>query len=520
MVILIHQEVAQIFQLKNISSVHHLNQIMKIFNVEQIRAWDAFTIQNEPISSLDLMERASLAFVRCFCDQFVNTRPVSIFCGKGNNGGDGLAIARILSQKSYNVKVFIVEHSDNASVDFEANLKKLEDHLKPASIRSKEDLTDFSPNVVLIDALLGSGLSRPATGILADVINVLNETRNKIISVDIASGLYVDKSNDKDDVIIKPHCTISFQVPKIAFMMPQNAAYVGEWHVVDIGLSSDYYRNTQTPHYFTDKSEAESKIIPRQKFSHKGTFGHALVLAGSHGKMGAAVLATRACLRSGVGLLNMHIPGCGYEIAQISVPEAMVSVDSDHLHLTQLPDLDSFSAIGIGPGIGQEKVTADMFEKLLETIKVPLIIDADALNILSKNPELLEKLPAQTVLTPHPKEFERLAGKNVSEYNRLEIAKDFAQKYQIIICLKGANTAVILSNGEVHFNSTGNAGMATGGTGDVLTGIITALLAQKYAPSDAAILGVYQHGLAGDRGAVKKGQSALIASDVVDNLGW
>ena len=493
---------------------------MKIFSVEQTSALDAYTIQNEPISSLDLMERASTAFVRWFCEQFVNTRPISIFCGKGNNGGDGLAIARLLCQKSYCVKVFIIEHSENSSEDFQANQLRLKNHLDATIIRSREDLPSFHANEIFIDALLGSGLSRPATGILADVINFLNYAPNKVISVDIASGLYIDKQNDTDDAIVKPHCTVSFQLPKLAFMMPQNAAFVGNWHIVDIGLNEEYIKSTPTSFYYSDKFSAEAKVTPRQKFSHKGTFGHALIFAGSYGKMGAAVLSGRACLRSGVGLLSIHIPACGYDIMQISVPEAMVTVDPEFKYLSTPPDLESYSAIGIGPGIGQDDFTVKMLEELIKKIKAPLIIDADALNILSQNPSLLDKLPKETILTPHPKEFQRLAGKSDNEYHRLELARNFAKKHNVIICLKGANTAVVLSNGDVHFNSTGNAGMATGGTGDVLTGIITALLAQGYSPSTAAILGVYEHGLAGDKAAEKKGQSALIASDVIDCLGW
>ena len=493
---------------------------MKIFNTEQIRQADAYTIANEPISSLDLMERASTAFVRWFCDQFVNTRPVAIFCGKGNNGGDGLAIARLLCERSYQVKVFIIEHSVNASDDFQENLIKLKNHTTPIQIHGSGDIPKLPVNTIIIDAILGSGLSRPATGILAEVISVLNRASNKIISVDIASGLYADKPNDKADVIIKPHCTVSFQFPKLAFMLPQNAEFVGNWHVVDIGLHPEYIKNTSTPYYYTDHPAAEKLLIPRKKFSHKGTFGHALILAGSFGKLGAAVLSGKACLRSGVGLLTMHIPECGYDIMQISIPEAMTTVDSNHKHLTQLPDVSSYSAIGIGPGLGQEKSSALMLEKLLITTSARLVIDADALNLLAQNPHFLDFLPAETILTPHPKEFQRLAGESADEFARLELARDFAKKHQVIVCLKGANTAVILSNGDVHFNSTGNAGMATGGTGDVLTGIITALLAQGYSPENAAILGVYQHGLAGDRAAEMKGMSAMIASDVIDNLGW
>lgn len=493
---------------------------MKIFNVEQIRAMDAYTITHEPIASIDLMERASQAFVRWFCNQYVNTRPIAVFCGKGNNGGDGLAIARILSACGYDMQVFIVEYTLNATDDFRQNLSRLGNHLTPRRIQSENDLPQLSKQVVCIDALLGSGLSRPVEGLLSVVIEYLNSLPNRLIAVDIASGLYADQPNAPSDIIIKPRYTITFQLPKLAFLLPQNAEYVGEWRVVDIGLSAEYIAGTSSPYHFTDKSEAEKHIKPRQKFSHKGTFGHAVLIAGSYGKMGAAILSGRACLRSGVGLLTMHVPACGYEIMQISVPEAMTTVDDAEKYISEVPDLASATAIGVGPGIGQDTATVKALEKILGQAKVPVIIDADALNILSANRHLFYKLPENTILTPHPKEFQRLAGESINEYERLEKARAFSARYKAIICLKGANTAVVLPNGEVHFNSTGNPGMATGGTGDVLTGIITSLLAQKYDPADAAILGVYQHGIAGDRAAAARGQTALIASDVVEHLGW
>jgi NAD(P)H-hydrate epimerase len=498
---------------------------MKILNVKQIRALDAYTIENEPISSLDLMERASQAFVRWFCNQFVSTRPIAIFCGKGNNGGDGLAIARILDTQGYDVQVFIVDYTNVASADFESNLARLGDHLQPASIASQESFPTLTANTICIDALLGSGLSRPAEGLLADIIHFINKLPNKTVSVDIASGLYPDQSNEETDAIIRPQFTVSFQFPKLAFLMPQNARYVGSWHLVDIGLNEDFIRGLETPYHYTDKQAAEKLIKPRDKFSHKGTFGHALLMAGSYGKMGAAVLSGKACLRSGVGLLTMHIPSCGYDIIQISLPEAMAFTDADPKHLSEVADLEPYSAIGIGPGVGKEPATVNVLEKMLgklnqDEAKVKLVIDADALNILSENRHLLEKLPENAVLTPHPKEFQRLAGDSKDEFERLQNGIGFAEKHNVIICLKGANTAVILPNGEVHFNSTGNAGMATGGTGDVLTGIVTSLLAQKYEPAQAAILAVYQHGLAGDRAAEQRGETALIAGDLVERLSW
>ena len=493
---------------------------MKILNAEQIRALDAHTIKNEPISSLDLMERASHAFVNWFINCFDVSKSVSIFCGKGNNGGDGLAIARLLSGKGFQVRIFVIEYSEKGSDDFKQNLERLEGKLQVQFIHESHAMPELQSDQIVLDALLGSGLSRPITGLLKEVIQRINDATGTIISIDIASGLYVDKPNDKSDTIIKPNHTVTFQLPKLAFMMPQNAEFTGDWHVVDIGLEKEFIEHTPTPYYYTDKSSGEALTKNREKFSHKGTFGHALIFAGSYGKMGAAVLSSRACLHSGAGLLTVHIAECGYEILQISLPEAMLSVDRNQRNITELPELDSYSAIGIGPGIGQEPLTVRILDELLEQIKAPLIMDADALNILSKHPDLLDKLPAKTILSPHPKEFQRLAGASNNEFDRLELARNFAKKHNVIIILKGAYTAVILTNGDVHFNSTGNAGMATGGSGDVLTGILTALLAQKYTPENAAIFGVYQHGLAGDRAAERKTKTAMIASDIIENLGW
>jgi len=493
---------------------------MKILNAEQIRSLDAYTINNEPISSVDLMEKASKAFVSWFVNCFDVSRSVLVFCGKGNNGGDGLAIARLLVDNGFQVQVFVIAYTETASADFTKNLERLKEYLNANTIVAAGDIPDLHSDQILIDGILGSGLSRPVTGLAGEVINRINAAGSTIVSVDIASGLYIDKANEKSDTIIKPDHTVTFQLPKLAFMMPQNAAFVGDWHIVDIGLDKTFIEKSDTTYYYTDQFTAESLIQKREKFSHKGTFGHALIFAGSYGKMGAAVLSSKACLHSGAGLLTVHIPECGYEILQISLPEAMLSVDRHQRNLTETPELDAYSAVGIGPGIGQEPLTVRMFDELLEQVKSPLIVDADALNILSKHPDLLEKLPAKTILSPHPKEFQRLAGESENEFDRLELAKNFAKKHQVIIILKGAYTAVVLTNGDVHFNSTGNPGMATGGSGDVLTGILTALLAQKYSPENAAVFGVYQHGLAGDRAAGKKTTTAMIASDIIENLGW
>lgn len=493
---------------------------MKILTAEQIRTLDAHTIQNEPIASLDLMERAAQAFVRWFCACYDNHRKIIIFCGKGNNGGDGLAIGRLLTNKGYSVAVYVVQYTETGSKDFQANLQRLDTCLPVVSIHNRGDIPELPEDCLVIDALLGSGLSRPVSGMLREVVEALNQSPSEVISVDIASGLYADKPNQKEDPIVRPDHTVSFQLPKLAFMMPHNGAYTGQWHLVDIGLSESFISREPTPYYYTDPVTAEKLIRKREKFSHKGTFGHALLIAGSYGKMGAAQLSGHACLRSGVGLLTMHIPRCGYTIIQIAIPEAMASVDIHEQLITSLPNLDTYSGIGVGPGIGKDPQTLRALEKLVVEAKTPMVWDADALNLLSENPHLLEKLPENTILSPHPKEFQRLAGESSNDYERLELARSFAQKHSVIVCLKGAHTAVVLPDGNVHFNATGNSGMATGGTGDVLTGVLTALVAQGYPSAEAARLGVYQHGVAGDRAAQARSQVSMIASDIVEYLSW
>jgi NAD(P)H-hydrate epimerase len=492
---------------------------MKILSAIQIRELDAYTIQNEPIISLDLMERASLSFVEWFINRFDNTTKAILFCGTGNNGGDGLAIARMLLERKYQIQTFIVRYVKSSTTDFELNLKRLKSFIPVQDVFTETDIPVIDTDLIVIDAIFGSGLNRPATGIAAQVIHSINQSKATVVAVDIPSGLYVDTYNP-DDAIIEADFTISFQLPKLSFLLPENAKYVGEWHITSIGLHAVAIQKAQTPYYYTDAALIKSFIKRRDKFSHKGTFGHALLIGGSYGKMGAAVLATKSCLRSGIGLLTVHIPACGYEIMQISAPEAMALVDKENKLISDvdIQDIEKYTAVGIGPGMGTTSQTADGFKKFLEQASKPLVIDADGLNLLSANKEWLSLLPEESILTPHPKEFERLAGKTANEYERLNVLKKFCSDYKINLVLKGAHTAVANASGDVYFNSTGNPGMATGGSGDVLTGIITALLAQGYPPFEAAVVGVYFHGLAGDKAASNKGYNALIASDIIEYL--
>ncbi|MBF9252903.1 NAD(P)H-hydrate dehydratase [Pontibacter sp. 172403-2] len=493
---------------------------MKLLTAAQTREADAYTIAEKNITSLELMERAAKAFAGWFENKFQPTEQVSIFCGPGNNGGDGLAVARLLLERSYQVQVLIVGDTAKASADFKANLDRLPPQVKQQHIQQEQDIPDVSANGCIIDALFGTGLNRPVTGIYAKVIARLNDSGATITAIDIPSGLYADSQTPPESAIVKASYTISFQLPKLAFLLPQHEAYVGEWHVVPIGLSEKFISQADTHLYYTMQQDVQQLLKPRKKFSHKGLYGHALLLAGGFGKMGAAVLASRACLRAGVGLLTIQAPAAGYDILQTAVPEAMTLVDKNRRHLSHLPpETDKYNVIGVGPGIGTERVTKTAIGQLLATSTQPLVIDADAINIIGSSDKLQAQLPENKVIfTPHPKEFERLVGKSNNDYDRLQDMLEFCRIHTCYMVLKGSNTAIGTPHGNIYFNTTGNPGMATGGTGDVLTGVITALVAQQYSLEDACRLGAYVHGLAGDLAMKTVGEISMTASDVIDHL--
>ena len=496
--------------------------MMKLLNTEQIRQADEYTILHEPVSSLNLMERAANAFVT----QLIKEHPDKkirkhIFCGNGNNGGDGLAIARLLLSKGHQAEVYTFK-SKKYSEDYSENLSRLSVKYKKHIhiINDINFINKISSDEIIIDAIFGTGLNKPIqkNTLQYQVIEKINQQNfNVLISVDIPSGLFADQHSE--GIALKACKTYTFQFPKLAFLFPENGMYVNDFTVLDIGLHPDYITQAKTSFYFLTKEDVQQKLHLRKKYSHKGTYGHALIIAGSYGKMGAAVLSAKACLRSGCGLVSTHIPACGYEMMQTAFPEAMCSMDKNAKHLTVFPSDEKYNTIAVGPGIGTHLSTIKALEVFLKQYKQPIVADADALNILSKKKPLLKLLPANSILTPHPKEFERMAGTWKNDFERLSLQQSFSKKHKVIIVLKGANTSISDTNGEVYFNSTGNAGMATGGSGDVLTGIITGFLAQQYTPLDSAILGVYMHGLAGDLALQQQSMESLIASDIIDNLG-
>ena len=492
---------------------------MKILSAEQIRALDKYTIEQQQITSIDLMERAAGKFTEAILELINITDTVYVFCGMGNNGGDGLAVARMLIAEGFKaVKVYVVKHSDKPSADFLVN----EERLKPLTainyIADNAQIPEIDKHAVVIDAIFGSGLSRPAEDIAASVIHKINDSGCPVYAIDIPSGLYCDRVNGDKDSVIQATATFTFHAPKLTFLLANNAKYVSYFNVLDIGLSKDYEAGIEVANEYVDDELIAGMFHKRGKFSHKGNFGHALISAGSYGKMGAAVLSVSAALRSGAGLVTAHIPKSGYDIMQTSNPEAMVVVDANDIELTGIAGLEKFTTVGVGPGIGKDERTADFFERMMRAFHKPMVIDADGLNIISDYHYLRDLIPGGSVLTPHPGEFKRLFGDSHDDLLKIQKQVNFSKQHNTVIVLKGANTSISTPSGKMYFNSTGNPGMAKGGSGDVLTGVITALMAQGYGAEKAAVIGVFVHGRAGDIAAEVLGQTGMTARDIVQFL--
>lgn len=484
---------------------------MKVLSAKEMREADAYTISHEPVSSFDLMWRAA---TKC-CEWIRGYQPqksLTFVCGPGNNGGDGLCIAAMLKD-TRDVTVFVIPGKTTA--DFEMALSKaLGEGIVVNDLNDAGDIL-LSKNTIVVDAIFGTGLNKPVSGKIAGYIDRINESGCEIISIDIPSGLFADTPTE--GFSIHADHTLTFQSPKLAFFFPENEKRVGTFHILNIDLHQTFIDSISKDIYYITPDLVRKILLPRARFSHKGTYGKSLMLAGSHGKMGAAVLAARACLRSGTGLLTLFVPRGGYAVIQSSVPEAMCMTDEDENNITRLPDLDSFDAVGAGPGIGTEYRTCEVINNLTRKSN-KFVLDADALNILSMHRERIPVFLHECILTPHPGEFERLAGKSSNNFERLELQKTFSEKHNCAVVLKGAHTSITLPGGRLFFNSTGNPGMAKGGSGDALTGMILAFLAQGYTMEQASVLGVFIHGMAGDLAAAEKGEYAMICSDLIEKI--
>ena len=494
---------------------------MKILTCTQQKEADAYTIANNNILSINLMEKAASLIANEICKRWDQSHRIVVFAGAGNNGGDAVAVARMLFTKNYNVEVYLFNIKGTISEDCMTNIKRLQECGFTAyhEISNSFDPFQLFEEDVVIDGLFGSGLNKPLSGGFASVVQYINASSAQVVSIDIPSGLMgEDNSNNSRQNIIHADLTLSIQLPKLAFLFPENEDIVGEWKLLDIGISPEFIRQADTPYIITEAQDVSQLIKPRKRFAYKNNFGHALLIAGSNGMAGASVLAARACLRSGTGLLTVHVPVCNHDILQTAVPEAIVQNDVHELYFAEPVDLDNYQAIAIGPGIGQEEETALATLDQLADCYIPAVLDADAINILSSHRNYLNRLPKGSILTPHIGELERIIGKCNNSFERLTKAKELAAYLQCYMVVKGAYTVVITPQGKFYFNPTGNPGMATGGSGDVLTGIILALLAQGYQPENAARLGIYVHGLAGDIACRRMGEISLTASDIIDAL--
>ncbi len=490
---------------------------MKIFTSNQVKEIDRYTIENEPVSSISLMHRAAMQCALWLMKRYNRNVKFKIFSGCGNNGGDGLAIASILLENDYKAEVYIIKVSEKLTAEAQYYFELLSS--TPASIIheivEEKQLPRIDSDDIIVDALFGSGLNRPVESLAAETINYLNKAVCDKIAIDIPSGLMTEGISTGKTVFKAKH-TLTFQFPFLAFFFAENSDFVGNYHVLNIGLNASIIQQLQTHYFIIDSNKI--KIKSRSEFAHKGTFGHALILAGSKGMSGAAVLSSKACLHTGCGLVTVHSAQSVTNIIQSSFPEAITSIDESENAPSHLPELLKYSAVAIGPGIGVYEETKNLITQLLNEINKPLILDADALNVISKNKKLLHSLPSKAILTPHLVEFDRLFGTCENSYDRLQKQLNASIEFGIIIVLKGKYSSVSIPDGTCYFNPSGNSGMATAGSGDVLTGIICSLLAQGYEPEQAAITGVYLHGLAGDIAADILGEEFLIASDIIRGL--
>lgn len=495
---------------------------MKIFSTAQIHELDKYTIEHEPVKSIDLMERAAKALTHAIMEEWTDRTPVVVFAGPGNNGGDALAVARLLAEHGYRVSVYLFNIHNKLSDDCAANKQRLVEGKRVAftEINLNFDPPEITAETLVVDGLFGSGLNKPLMGGFASLVKYINQSPAKVVSIDIPSGLMgEDNTYNIRTNIIRADLTLTLQQKKLAMMLADNQQYIGRLRVLDIRLSPDYIHKTETACRIQEESDVRALLRHRGDFAHKGSMGHALLVAGSYGMAGAAILATRACLRSGVGKVTVHTPKKNYAIMQTAVPEAVLQMDHEETTFSESVDSDDFDALGIGPGLGQSENTAIALIGQIRRTQCPIIADADALNILANHQAWMQQLPKGIIMTPHPKEFDRLAGSaSGSDYERLIRARQLAEHLHGYIILKGHYSALCLPDGHIVFNPTGNSGMATAGSGDVLTGIITGLLARGYERDEACLLGMYLHGLAGDLAAKEVGKESLIASDIIKCL--
>jgi len=507
---------------------------MKIVTPAQMSEIDRTCINQYGIPGVVLMENAALRVV----DEVIGTigpvcgKNILIFAGKGNNGGDALAVARHLYNKGAAVKVYITAHKKEISGDAAINLNILE----KSGVEPRELTGEWQPDAVeadlseadlVIDGIFGTGLRGEVKGIAAEVIRLVNNSRKTVISIDIPSGV----SGETGKVLgtcIKAFKTVTFGLPKIGLTIHPGCEFAGQLVVADIGIPGKVIEHFDIKTKVTDVVMVSKLIPPRHSESNKGDYGRVFLISGSTGMTGSGCLAAEAALRTGAGLVYLGVPSALAPVYGAAIREPVIIPLEDggtgYLSKTSIPgllqNLKGKDVIAVGPGLSMREGIAEVVAEIIKSSEVPLVLDADALNAISKDTSILRHLRTGAVITPHPGEMARLVGTSVSDIqsNRIGWAKEFSGRWNVITVLKGAKTVVAKPDGTVYINPTGNSGMATGGSGDVLTGVIAGLAAQGAKPEDAAVAGVYLHGLAGDMAAKKKGEYGLVAGDIVDEL--
>lgn len=494
---------------------------MKILSKEQIYKGDQITAKKQNIASTDLMERAGVQIFNWLHSRMQGAQvPIHVFCGIGNNGGDGLVISRHLITHGYNVITYVVNCSDKRSKDFLINYDRIKTVTNdwPILLSCDDDFPVINRDDIIVDAVFGIGLNRPADDWVKNLFMHFRKSTAYTLAVDMPSGVYADRAPEDENGVVWANHTLSFASPKLIFFLPDTAKYTQQWELIDIGFDQEYIYNIDAEAELIGKYEVLPMYIPRDNFSHKGSFGHSLIVGGSYGKIGAVVLASKAALSIGAGLVTAYVPKCGYNVLQTSIPEAMVISDIDNDHITDIKFEIEPTVIGIGVGIGTSKETKLAFEKFLKLNKNPLVIDADGINIIASKKTLIKLVPEHSILTPHPKELERLIGKWKDDFDKLKKTRAFSKKHKVIVVIKGANSITVFQD-KYYVNSSGNPGLATAGSGDVLTGIITGLLSQGYNPLSATIFGVYLHGKSADIAVEDYGYQSLLASHVINYIG-
>ena len=496
---------------------------MKIFTTENIRKIDRYTIDDEGVSSQELIHRVAEGVVGEIISRWSPSKPTMVFAGAGNNGADALIVAKLLIEAGFNTHVVLINvKGDSLSRDCRLAREELMSlgNVSMTEIVHTAHIPPLTADHLVVDGLFGTGLHNPLEGGYMAMARYINESGATVLSIDVPSGMFGDwNTRVLARNVVHADYTVAVQFPRLAFFLSDNADLVGKWKVVDIGLSRRAIEETPTKYFYIEKDDVKRVLKVRPDFCSKADFGHALLISGCYGMMGAAVLAARGALRAGVGKLSVHSARCGFNVLQTAVPEALFSPERNDIVISDMTPRFSYTAIGVGPGIGTNDATKGALETLIKTIKRPMVLDADALNIIARNPSLIDHITPGSILTPHAGEFDRIFGSQASAEVRLLKALEVAHKYKLIIVLKGHYSATVRPDGKVFFNSTGSAAMATGGSGDVLTGIITSLLAQGYKSEAAATAGVYIHGLAGDIAARSEGDYGTTAADIAASVG-